>query len=70
MVHRDAINCDCDKINSIATWSFLQNSQITTLYSVDSVSNEDGTENVNNNLYPTEFLNSLNVKKNVDINSG
>ena len=70
MVHRDAINCDCDKINSIATISFLQNSQITTLYSVDSVSNEDGTENVNNNLYPTEFLNSLNVKKNVDINSG
>ena len=61
MVHRDAINCDCDKINSIATRSFLQNSQITTLYSVDSVSNEDGTENVNSNLYPTEFLNSLNV---------
>ena len=61
MVHRDAINCDCDEINSVAIKKFLQNAQIITFYSVDSVSNENGTENVNNNLYPTEFLNSLNV---------
>ena len=31
--------------------------------SADAVSNEDGSsDNVHNNLYPTEFLNSLNVQ--------
>ena len=32
------------------------------MYSADAVSNEDGSYNINDNLYPTEFLNSLNVQ--------
>ena len=32
------------------------------LYSADTVKNYDGTDNLKNNLYPTEFLNSINVK--------
>ena len=31
------------------------------LDSADTVSNQDGSDNINDNLYPTEFLNSLNV---------
>ena len=32
------------------------------MYSADSITNEDGSDNINDNLYPTEFLNSLNVQ--------
>ena len=32
------------------------------MYSADTVSNEDGSDNINDNLYPTEFSNSLNVQ--------
>ena len=32
------------------------------MYSADTVTNEDGSDNINDNLYPTEFLNSLNVQ--------
>ena len=32
------------------------------LYSADTEKNDDGTDNLNNNLYPTEFLNSINIK--------
>ena len=32
------------------------------MYSADTVSDEDGSNNINDNLYPTEFLNSLNVQ--------
>ena len=31
-------------------------------YSADTVKNDDGTDNINNNLYPMEFLNSINIK--------
>ena len=55
-------NCDCDIINSIAIRRFCEETPIITLHSADTVSNEDGSDNLNNNLYPTEFLNSLNVQ--------
>ena len=32
------------------------------MYSVDTVTKEDGSDNIHNNLHPTEFLNSLNVQ--------
>ena len=52
------------------------------LYSADTEKNDDGTDNLNNNLYPTEFLNSININgelkekalvmllRNIDVNSG
>ena len=49
--------CYFDAINSIAIRRFCEETPIITLYS-----NEDGTDNIHNNLYPTEFLNSLNVQ--------
>ena len=55
-------NCDCNEINSIATRRFCKEKPIITLYSADTVTNEDGSDNIHNNLYPTEFLNSLNVQ--------
>ena len=33
-----------------------------TLYSADTVRNKDGTENINNYFYPTEFLNASHVE--------
>ena len=54
-------NCDCDEINSIAIRRFCKETPIITLNSADTVSNEDGSGNIHNNLYPTEFFNSLNV---------
>ena len=55
-------NCDCDTINSIAIRRFCEETPIITLYSADTVTNEDGSDNINDNLYPIEFLNSLNVQ--------
>ena len=55
-------NCDCDATNSIAIRRFCEETAIITLYSADTVSNQDGSDNINDNLYPTEFLNSLNVQ--------
>ena len=54
-------NCDSDVINSIAIRKFSEESPILHLYSADTVKNDDGTDNLNSNLYPTEFLNSINV---------
>ena len=54
-------NCDCDVINSIAIRKFSEETPIINLYSADTVKNNDGTDNLNNNLYPTEFLNSINI---------
>ena len=54
-------NADCEIINAMAITKFNEETPIITLYSADVVQNEDGTDNMNNNLYPTEFLNSLNV---------
>ena len=48
-----AKNCDCDVINSIAIRKFSEETPIINLYSADTVKNDDGTDNVNNNLYPT-----------------
>ena len=45
----------------IAIRKFSEESPILHLYSADTVKNDDGTDNFNNNLYPTEFLNSINV---------
>ena len=55
-------NCDCDIINSIAIRRFCEETPIITMYSADTVTNEDGSDNINDNLYPIEFLNSLNVQ--------
>ena len=55
-------NCDCDTINSIAIRRFCEETPIITMYSADTVTNEDGSDNINDNLYPIEFLNSLNVQ--------
>ena len=55
-------NCDRDTINSIAIRRFCEETPIITLYSADTVSNEDERNNINDNLYPTELLNSLNVQ--------
>ena len=54
-------NCDCDIINSIAIRKFSEETPTVNLYSADTVKYNDGTDNQNNALYPTEFLNSLNV---------
>ena len=51
-------NCDCDTINSVAIRRFCEETPIITMYSAGTVSNEDGSDNINDNLYPTEFLNS------------
>ena len=56
-------NCDCEIINSIAIRRFCEETPIITLYSADTVSNEDGSDSIQNNLYPTELLNSLNVQR-------
>ena len=55
-------NCDCNEINSRAIRRFCKDSSIITLYNADAVSNEDASDNIHNSLYPTEFLNSLNVQ--------
>ena len=39
----------------MAIRKFNEESPIISLYSADVVQNEDGTDNMNNNLYPTEF---------------
>ena len=54
-------NNNCDVINSIATRKFSEETPIINLYSADTVKNDDGTDNLNNNLYPTDFLNSINI---------
>ena len=54
-------NNNCDVINSIATRKFSEETPIINLYSADTVKNDDGTDNFNNNLYPTDFLNSINI---------
>ena len=54
-------NCDCDVINSIAIRKFSEETPVMKLYSADTVKNDDGTDNLNNNFYPTEFLNSINI---------
>ena len=54
-------NCDCDVMNSIAIGKFSTESPIIHLYSAGTVKNDDGTDNFNNNLYPTDFLDSMNV---------
>ena len=51
-----------DAINSIFIRRFGEETPIITLYSADTVSDEDGTDNIHNNLHPTEFLNSLCVQ--------
>ena len=55
-------NCDCNEINSIAIRRFCKETPIISLYNADAVSNEDASDNIHNSLYPTEFLNSLNVQ--------
>ena len=55
-------NCDCDEINSIAIRRFREETPIITLYGADTVSNEDESDNIHNNLCPKEFLNSVNVQ--------
>ena len=53
-----------DRILSVgyrAIIKYNEETPIVTLYSADVVQNEDGTDNINNNLYPIEFLNSVNV---------
>ena len=55
-------NCDCHEINSRASRRFCKDTSIITLYSADTVTNEDGSDNIDNSLYPTEFFNSLNVQ--------
>ena len=54
-------NVDCEIINAMAIIKYNEETPIVTLYSADVVQNEDGTDNINNNLYPIEFLNSVNV---------
>ena len=53
-------NCDCDTINSLAIRRFCKETPVIT--SADTVSNEDGSDIIHNNLCPTVFLNSLNVQ--------
>ena len=55
-------NCDCDTINSIAIRRFCEETPNITMYSADTVTNEDGSDNMNDKLHPIEFLNSLNVQ--------
>ena len=40
---------------------FSEESPIIHLYGADKVKYDDSTDNLYNNLYPTEFLNSINV---------
>ena len=54
-------NNNCDVINSIATRKFSEETPIINLYSADTVKNDDETDNLSNNLYPTDFLNSINI---------
>ena len=49
-------------MNSIAIRRFCEETPIITMYRAENVTNEDGSDNINDNLYPTEFLNSLNVQ--------
>ena len=49
-------------INSIAIRRFCEETPNITMYSADTVTNEEGNDNINDNLYPIEFLNSLNVQ--------
>ena len=56
-------NCHRDTINSVAIRKFREETPIITLYRADTVSNEDGSDSIQNNLYPTELLNSLNVQR-------
>ena len=54
-------NFDCIIINSIAIGKYKEETEIVALNNADTVKNDDGTNNMNNNLYPTEFLDSLTV---------
>ena len=53
--------CDCEVISSIAIKKNSKETPTVNLYSADTVKNNDGADNQNNALYPTEFINSLNV---------
>ena len=46
-------NCHGDTINSVAIRKFREETPIITLYGADTVSNEDGSDSIQNNLYPT-----------------
>ena len=79
-------NCGCHVINSIAIGKFSEESPIIHLYNADTVKNDDGTDNLSNSLYPTEFLLNVNglplhklelkeralvmLLRNIDVNSG
>ena len=54
-------NCDSDVINSIAIGKFSEETPIKHLYNADTVKNDDGSDNLRNSLYPTEFLYSINI---------
>ena len=45
----------------MAIRKFSEETPIIHLYSADTVKSDDGSDNLNNNLYPTEFLNLINV---------
>ena len=47
----------------ISITKFSEETPIINLYSADTVKNDDGTDNLNNNLYPTEFLNSIDINE-------
>ena len=53
-------NCDY-VVNSIAITKFSEETPIINLYSAHTVKNKDWTDNLNNNFYPTDFLNSINI---------
>ena len=79
-------NYNCHAINSIAIGKFSEESPIKHLYNADTVKNDDGTDNLSNSLYPTEFLLNVNglplhklelkeralvmLLRNIDVNSG
>ena len=44
---------DCEIIDAMAITKFNEETPIITLYSADFVQNEDGTDNMNNNLLLT-----------------
>ena len=46
----------------IAISKFSRETPIINLNSADTVKNDDGTYNLNNNLYSTEILNSINIQ--------
>ena len=54
-------SADCEIIDAMTILKFNEKSPIISLYSVDVIQNEDGTDDMNNSLYPPEFLNSLGV---------